>query len=176
MLQMLVTLLALVLASPPATCTYDTWTWSVVARRVVEHQHVSKPYAQVTEDEKASDWNVTGCTTCREDQERVAVSGLPPVLVCRHFAPRIREALEAALQAGARIETLVGYRVGRSGGPVVDGKRTRYGWHAFGEALDINSKSNGLYGNCKRNTAVPRSVAELGPCRLRVGEIGRAHV
>ncbi len=169
MLQVLATLVALALGAPPATCTYDTWTWSVVARRAVAHRHVSKPYAAVTAAERATDWPTTGCTMCQEDQERVAVAGMPAVRVCRHFAPQIQTALEAAAAAGARVETLVGYRVGRAGGPVVHGKRTQYGWHAFGEALDINSAQNGLYAHCRRDTDAPHTRAELGRCRRRLG-------
>ena len=80
---------------------------------------------------------------------------------------------QAAANAGARIETLVGYRVGRSGGPVVRGKRTQFGWHAFGEALDINPNANGLYHHCQRNTPAPRTEAELGTCRRRLGGFWR---
>ena len=169
MLQLLATVLALTAAPPPATCTYDIWTWSVVAHRAVDHRHVSKPYSEITAEEKASDWSATGCTICREDQETVAVAGTPSVLVCRHFAPQIRQALQAAVEAGARIDKLVGYRVGRSGGPIVNGKRTQYGWHAFGEALDINPDANGLYGHCARKAPAPRTSAELAGCQRRIG-------
>ena len=171
--QLIALLLALAATPSPSMCTYDTWTWSVVARRAVAHRHVSKPYAQVSPGERAPDWSATGCTLCREDQVKVAVAGMPPVLVCRAFAPRVEEALQAAANAGARIETLVGYRVGRSGGPVVRGKRTQFGWHAFGEALDINPNANGLYHHCRRNTPAPRTEAELRTCRRRLGGFWR---
>ena len=167
--HLLALLTALAPANPPTTCTYDTWTWSVVARRPVANRHVTKPYAIVTQGEKASDWSVTGCTVCREDQEKVAVPGLPAVLVCKFYAPRVQEALQAAVKEGAQIDTLVGYRVGRSGGPIRHGKRTRYGWHAFGEALDINAGANGLYGHCQRDTTAPHNRADLGRCRRRLG-------
>ena len=48
-------LLALLPADPPATCTYETWTWSVVARRAVHHRHIAKPYAQLTEEIRRSE-------------------------------------------------------------------------------------------------------------------------
>ncbi len=169
LLHVLTLLFALLPAGQPATCTYDTWTWSVVARRAVHHRHVAKPYAQLNEEEKASDWSVTGCTMCREDQEKIALPGVRPAYICKFYAPRVQQALQEALKAGAEIESLVGYRVGRSGGPVVRGKRTQYGWHAFGEALDINSNDNGLYAHCKRDTPAPHNRAELGRCRRRLG-------
>ena len=154
---------------PPATCTYDTWSWSVVERRAVLPRHVSKPYAELTDEEKAPDWAATGCTLCREDQQTVRVAGLPPVDVCRAYAPRVREALQAAVDAGFRVETLVGYRVGRSGGPVVDGLRTRYGWHAYGEALDVNSAANGLYTGCAHDARPPSDATALAKARRTLG-------
>ena len=170
MSPLLLALLGLLAAPEPVrTCTYDTWSWSVAERRAVGHRHVSKPYADLTAEEKAPDHATTGCTMCREDQETVRVAGLPEVAVCRSLAPRVREALQAAVDAGFRVETLVGYRVGRSGGPVVDGLRTRYGWHAYGEALDVNSGANGLYVGCARDGAPPVDAKGLAACRRTLG-------
>lgn len=174
--HLLALLLSLTAVATPTTCSYDTWTWSVTARRIVGYHHVSKPYARLTAEDKAPDWATTGCTLCSEDQEKVIVAGLPAVRVCRYFAPRIQKALQAAADAGARIDKLVGYRVGRSGGPIVRGQRTQYGWHAYGEALDINPEANGLYSGCKRNTPAPRSRADLGRCHRRLGGFWRPDV
>ena len=162
-------LVSISVVEPPATCTYDTWTWSVTRRQAVEPAHVVKAYASLTDEEKSPDWATSGCTLCREDQEEVSVAGLPAVRVCRSVAARVREALQAAVEAGFRVETLVGYRVGRSGGPVVDGKRSRYGWHAYGLALDVNSGANGLYVGCARSATPPRSAADLAACRRTLG-------
>jgi hypothetical protein len=154
---------------PPRQCTYDTWAWSVESRRAVEPRHVTKDYRALTDEEKAPDWVTSGCTICREDQEELQVPGLPAVRLCRSVVAGAREALLQATTAGVRIETLVGYRVGRSGGPVVDGKRTRYGWHAYGMALDVNSGHNGLYAGCARDERAPRTPSDLATCRLSIG-------
>jgi len=154
---------------PPATCTYDTWTWSVTLRRSVDPRHVQKPYADLGAEDKAPDWAATGCTLCREDQQEVVVAGAPRVRVCRTYAEKVRRALEQAIAAGFHVETLVGYRVGRSGGPVVDGRRTRYGWHAYGEALDVNSEANGLYSGCARDATPPADPRALAGCRRTLG-------
>lgn len=154
---------------PPATCTYDTWTWSVTLRRSVERRRVQKPYAELRAEDKAPDWATTGCTLCNEDQQEVAVPGAPSVRVCHAYAERVRQALERAVSAGFRVETLVGYRVGRSVGPVVGGKRTRYGWHAYGEALDVNSGANGMYTTCARDKRAPVTAADLTACRRTLG-------
>lgn len=156
-------------APPPRLCTYDTWSWSVELRGTVEPRHVQKDYAALTDEEKAPDWATSGCTICREDQEVLRIPGLPEVRLCRAVAARAREALLQAGEAGFRIQTLVGYRVGRSGGPIVDGKRTRYGWHAYGLALDVNSGHNGLYVGCSRDERAPGSRADLAACRLSIG-------
>lgn len=150
---MRVLLLALVIATPagtapasPAMCSYSTYTWNTVARRAVDIREVSKPYASLLAEEVDS---TTRCSVCREDQVWIDIAGLPRFQVCRHVAREVSSALKTALSRGARIDTVEGYRVGRTRGEAdASGNRTGFSNHSFGIAIDINPQSNGLYGNC----------------------------
>lgn len=135
-------------AQEPTTCTYTTYDWSVARRRAVHRRSVSKPYDQVTPGER--DPTDPRCTVCSEDQAPVTVADLPPVTVCWAWADRIRAALQRVVDEGAfDVETLTGYRVGRTRGPVRGGVRTALSNHAFGTALDVNAAHNGLYAGCR---------------------------
>ena len=103
----------------------------------------------------------SSCTVCEEDQATIRVGKIPPFRICNLFAAEVRQALERALDAGFPIDEIVGYRVGKSKGPVDDaGLRTQFSNHSFGIALDINPRLNGLYTSCFR----------FGPaCRLLRG-------
>jgi len=116
------------------TCTYTDWAWHV-------------PSGQ--------------CSICIEDMTEVNVPGQQPVLMCHVIAPAVEAALIAAQDSGFEIESLTGYRVGRTKGSLdEDGRRTEYSHHSFGLAIDINADKNGLYDRC----------IEFGPaCRLRRG-------
>ena len=94
--------------------------------------------------------DVDDCTVCSEDQERVAIEGLPPFDVCRKFAEKIKTAAQNAKRAGFPIQSIIGYRVGMTkGGPDAQGLRTEFSNHSYGVAVDFNSESNGLYENCE---------------------------
>jgi hypothetical protein len=101
------------------------------------------------------------CSICREDQADITLSNGLTVQVCAIVAGRIERALEDSLNAGFQIQTLTGYRVGRTRGALNErGLRTKYSNHSFGVAIDVNANANGLYGRC----------VEWGPeCRLRRG-------
>jgi len=127
-------------------CSYDSWQWSTREKKAVNFTHVVHPYAEISAEERDE---VTGCTVCSEDQIMLAIPPLEPFHICRRVAEQVRTALERAIEAGARIETVVGYRVGRTRGDIdSDGNRTGFSNHSFGIALDINPQYNGLYDQC----------------------------
>ena len=101
------------------------------------------------------------CSVCLEDMETITLPGVEPFQMCRVIAPAIQSALSDAQAQGFRFDKIMGYRVGRTKGPIDDqGLRTQYSHHSFGLALDINPGRNGLYDNCP----------EFGSnCRLRIG-------
>jgi hypothetical protein len=102
-----------------------------------------------------------GCTPCEEDQEEFALSNGLKFKACSKIGGPLREALDAALARGQRIESVLGYRAQRSkGAPDRRGDRTELSNHAFGTAVDVNEEHNGLYENCLRWS---------GKCRLRKG-------
>jgi hypothetical protein len=179
MRTLLGTLLLLALALPARaqevptaseTCTYTTYQWSVVKKRGVNRHKVTKARAELTDVEKAPDFAVSGCTVCEEDQVTVAVDGLPEIQVCRYYAPRVKEALEALVASKEfKVEELVGYRCGQTRGRVVDGLRTEFSNHSFGTAIDINSRSNGLYNRCDLKAVVPTRHKEIARCRKGMG-------
>lgn len=127
-------------------CTYDTWEWDTLTKKSVNHRTVTKAKEELDAEEKGT---VAGCTVCREDQEEVKIGTLAAVQVCRVFAPKIREALIKAMSDGFPIDTMIGYRVGKSKGPIDSkGRRTQFSNHSYGTAIDINAEKNGLYDNC----------------------------
>ena len=154
-------------AAAPTTCTYRTYSWSVKTKKAVGHSQVAKAYAEVTDDER--DPADPRCTVCQEDQVAVAVPGLPPVTVCRHWAPQVEAALQAVHTGGAfTIERLDGYRPGRTRGAVKDHLRTAWSNHSFGTAIDINAHHNGLYNPCKLSDP-PTTAAQIAHCRKGMG-------
>ena len=170
LLAVLVSWSSLAVAEAPRTCTYETYAWSVTEKRAVDRRTVTKPRAELSADEKAPDFETSGCTVCQEDQVEVRVAGLPPVTVCRYHAEGVRKAI-AAVRASGRFEirTLKGYRVGRTRGAVVEGRRTRFSNHSYGTAVDVNAGHNGLYGGCDLGGRVPAVAKDLKGCRLRIG-------
>ena len=158
--------------APPRSelCTYRTYQWSVTEKRAVNRRTVTKPRAELTAEEKAPDFEVSGCTVCREDQVEVAVEGMPAILVCYYHADKVRKALEETKDSGTfKVETLTGYRVGQTRGKVVDGKRTLLSNHSYGTAIDVNARFNGLYGSCNLKKLPPRKSGDIKGCRRRMG-------
>jgi hypothetical protein len=137
-------------ARPPCpVCEYDTYAWSTTEGRSVDHQHVEKDRRQLVSDEiSALD---PRCTICECDQVRVTLSNGVHFDMCWAWAEQVRGALERALAQGAIIEDVKGYRPGRTGGRTDSaGRRTEYGSHAYGIALDINRDYNGMYSSSGR--------------------------
>jgi hypothetical protein len=158
------------LAADNTPCTYSTYNWSVEEKRAVNHKTVTKPYSQLNDEER--DPQETACTVCREDQEEIILSqlglkGIKPVYVCKAYKERIVEAMKAIVASGKfDFAHIVGYRVGRTRGPIVEGKRTQLSNHSFGTAIDINSRYNGLYTHCNIETVTMKSLKK---CKLGIG-------
>jgi len=130
----------------PSKCTYEMQVWNVNQKKTNGITKVTHPYSALAPDERDP---VTGCTVCSEDQESISIPPLPRFSVCYQLAPRVRSLIEMAVQRGALIFAIEGYRVVKSRG-VVDqsGNRTEFSNHSFGTAIDINPGQNGLYDNC----------------------------
>lgn len=89
------------------------------------------------------------CTVCEEDQQKIEITGIPSFQVCRHYGDKIIKALKRVQKSGWKFQSVIGYRVGRSRGPVdKNGLRTQFSNHSFGTAIDFNAENNGLYTNC----------------------------
>ena len=155
-----VTALILVMLQPcfAETCTYTDWAWHVETGKAVNITQVKTSRDHLGPDQFHPE---LPCSICAEDMETITLPGVQPFQMCRVIAPAVKAALSAAQADGFPIEEIIGYRVGRSKGPINDqGLRTQYSHHSFGLALDINPPKNGLYDQCP----------EFGPdCRLRIG-------
>ncbi len=143
-------LLLLLFASVPLqagdVCHYQTWAWDTNSGQAVNHRVVQKPYAEISASEVDA---YTGCSVCERDQREINIPPLKPFKLCRILAPQVEAVLRQLLADGESINSVTGYRVGLTRGPVdANGLRTRFSNHAFGIALDINPESNGLYDNC----------------------------
>ncbi|GJL93467.1 M15 family metallopeptidase [Hyphococcus sp.] len=137
---------SMAIETPPQTCTYADSTWSAAERRAVDISEVEKPYAALSDDERDG---LTGCSICREDQVEIVLPGVEPFQVCKAVADDVETALRRAMDAGFKIDTVTGYRAGRSKGVLdAQGRRTEYSNHAFGLAIDVNAETNGLYDRC----------------------------
>jgi hypothetical protein len=115
----------------------------------VDREHIDKPFSQVGGDEVSP--LDSRCTICECDQVEVRLSNGVTFEVCWAWAVPVREALERAMQRGAIIEDVKAYRPGRTGGSTdSEGRRTKYGSHAYGIAFDINREYNGMYSGSGR--------------------------
>lgn len=83
-----------------SSCSYDSYQWSTVEKRSVNHQHISHPYNQLQPEERDS---LTGCTVCQEDQVKISLPGIKPFRVCKVIAPKIIRALGDLIQSGETI-------------------------------------------------------------------------
>jgi len=143
---LVVALFSTTAAAEPQQCSYDTYQWSTIDKRSVNHQLVSHPYREVTHEEVDPQ---TGCTVCREDQVELSLPGIQPFLICRKIAPIVESALLELIEEGEPIQQVIGYRVGMTRGKInAQGLRTRFSNHSFGAAIDINPQHNGLYDRC----------------------------
>jgi len=86
---------------------------------------------------------------CEEDQVEIVIPGINRFYMCKHLAGKVEHSLRKLKQENHPITTVVGYRVGMTKGEVDDhGYRTKFSYHSFGIAIDINPEQNGLYDNC----------------------------
>lgn len=93
----------------------------------------------------------SGCSVCAEDQQAIKLDGLPEFSVCKRYAPIVRDTLLRLMHQGEKIDSVIGYLVGRTRGELdAQGNRTGFSNHSFGIAIDINTRHNGLYDNCVR--------------------------
>ena len=128
------------------TCTYQSYKWNVPLRKAVAVETVRHGYPDLRQDEIDP---ASGCTVCEEDQETIHLPPLSPFRVCRKIAPQIQAVLQELLLSGEPIYEVAGYRVGRTrGDPDGHGNRTQFSNHAYGIAIDINPRQNGLYDQC----------------------------
>ncbi|MFA5138716.1 MAG: M15 family metallopeptidase [Elusimicrobiota bacterium] len=136
-----------VAVSTPAVCTYRYTVWNAKLRRSTRSGEVKKSYSELASDETGP----LGCTLCREDQQEVELSNGVRFMVCAKAAEAVRSALEKAIRSGQKVETVMGYRVQKSKGPLdKKGERTQWSFHSFGVAVDLNEGHNGLYDRCVR--------------------------
>ncbi|MDO8988432.1 MAG: M15 family metallopeptidase [Sideroxyarcus sp.] len=144
------------------SCHYQDWRWNVAQQRAVQQIAVSKDAAMLRSDEVDAQ---SGCTVCAEDQQAIRLDGVPEFSVCRKYAALVRDTLADLIRQGEKIESVIGYRVGRTrGGIDAQGNRTGFSNHSYGIAIDINTKHNGLYGNCVR-FGPQCSLLRAGPWR-----------
>ncbi len=130
----------------PSYCSYEMQVWNVNQKSSSSTKKVSHSYAEIADNERDPE---TGCTVCSEDQERIDIPPLQSFSVCFKIAPKVLSILRNIVSKGAPINTVVGYHVIKSRGPVDgNGNRTVFSNHSFGTAIDINPEQNGLYDNC----------------------------
>ena len=160
-LRLLFLSMSVMLTAPTAlasdVCTFSDWAWNSAAGRAENFREVKMPRAEISPEQRHP---TLPCSVCREDQVRISAGGSSG-LICKAIAGEVEDALRRAEDAGFTINTLTGYRVGRTKGPLdARGLRTQYSHHSFGLAIDINAAQNGLYDRC----------IEFRPqCRLRRG-------
>jgi hypothetical protein len=127
-------------------CTFDTWDWDSIQKKSVNHKKITKSKSELTTDERGT---YTGCSVCEEDQEEIRIEGLPAFKICKQLKSKIVKAIKKTVAEGFPIVSVVGYRVGKSKGPLnTTGQRTQFSNHSFGTAIDYNSEKNGLYDQC----------------------------
>ena len=155
----------------PETCTYKAYAWDTKKKRSTDHFTVSKPYHEVTDDER--DPNAPMCTICSEDQVIIdpAEFGVKAdtIRICYAFAPQVRAALEAIAKSGEfDIEKLEGYRPGKTRGKIDSkGLRTEWSNHSFGAAIDINANHNAIYSNCTEK--IVGHASDVSTCKKGIG-------
>jgi len=138
----------LLIANPAIAnmCSYTTYTWNTISKKVVNFTNIKKPYSALTATEIDQ---ATGCTICEQDQVKVKIRGVPSFTLCKNIATKIKTALEQAIIQGQPILNVIGYRVGKTKGAAdKNGNRTQFSNHSFGVAIDVNPEYNGLYTNC----------------------------
>jgi hypothetical protein len=165
--------------STPTQCEYSTYAWSSRLGRAVDRRAVSKGYGEVSGEERST--IDPRCTICEGDQVWIDLPGVEPFRACWAHASSIETALLAAMNQGAVIEEVVGYRPGRTGGPLdAEGRRTELGSHAYGLALDVNPDQNGMYsggqlrhgGEYRPDSGDPRTITRDSPIYRELTKAG----
>lgn len=157
-------------SSEDCICEYRLSNWSSSRSRSELADPVRKPCSEITAEER--DPLEPRCSVCRKDQVWIdpADLGLPrarPFMVCHVFESRVRAALTKIAESRSfEVTEIVGYRPGRTRGPIKDGFRTMLSNHSFGTAIDINPAQNGLYKACPRKEF---DKSGHGKCRLSIG-------
>ena len=133
-------------ANAQQLCAYQTYSWNTIKKEAVNYATVNKLYADLTADEVDA---FTGCSVCEQDQRIIHLPPLEPFKLCHILAPRLTSVLQDLLKRGERVNSVIGYRVGKTRRDVDhDGNRTGFSNHSFGIAIDINPEQNGLYDKC----------------------------
>jgi len=159
-----------VIEADDCECSYRLHNWNSIKRRAEAAPLVRKPCSQIQDDER--DPLEPRCSVCRKDQvtidpAQLGIPGVKPFQICHVYREQVEDALRAIVESGEfEIKQIVGYRPGRTRGPIVNGYRTLLSNHSFGTAIDINANRNGLYTNC------PPGQLERpgqGTCKLGIG-------
>ncbi|HQL56075.1 MAG TPA: M15 family metallopeptidase [Myxococcota bacterium] len=159
-----------VIEADDCECSYRLHNWNSRKRRAEAAPLVRKPCSQIQADER--DPLEPRCSVCRKDQvtidpAQLGIPGVKPFQICHVYREQVEDALRAIVESGEfEIKQIVGYRPGRTRGPIVNGYRTLLSNHSFGTAIDINANRNGLYTNC------PPGQLERpgqGTCKLGIG-------
>ena len=133
-------------ASARELCTYRTYSWNTIEKKSVNHELVTKSYADLSESEVDP---LTGCSVCEQDQRTINLAPLKSFKVCHVFAGQIEDIVTGLIRSGEPVYSVTGYRVGKTRGTVDhNGNRTQFSNHSYGIAIDINPEQNGLYDNC----------------------------
>ena len=128
------------------TCTYETWDWDTIQKKAINLKKINKPKAELTQEEKGP---TEGCSVCQEDQVDIQIERIPTFKVCKIIKDKILDAVNKTLKSNFSILSAVGYRVGKTKGPLnSNGHRTQFSNHSYGMAVDFNSEKNGLYDLC----------------------------
>ena len=127
-------------------CTYDSWDWDKVHKKVVNRKKISKLKSELQPEELG---NLPGCSVCQEDQVVVRMARVPVFKICKVLSEKVKRVIQRARDSGFVFASIVGYRVGRTKGELNrNGLRTQFSNHSFGTAIDFNSEENGLYDSC----------------------------
>ena len=140
-------------------CDYESYWWSTSAGRPVDYENTSHPWPPRGDEVSPDD---ARCSICESDQVWVRLPDVEPFRVCWSVADELEDALLRAIDQGAVIESVTGYRPGRTVGRVDSrGRRTGFGPHAYGLGIDINADYNGFY-SCTVDPSDPERVRRCG--------------
>jgi hypothetical protein len=126
-------------------CNFNYSIYNSYAKKSLERKNISIDYDNL--NPLYIDKN--GCRICEEDQSYVILENGVQFRACYKYAKTFQAILNNVLKKGFPIAEVIGYRPQMSRGKLDSrGNRTEFSNHSFGSAIDINPKSNGLYGQC----------------------------